>query len=215
MAIRSLERDLGRCQFQGDAAARFAHRPAGRSVCRHVWRPARIQGPGLRLHDGDRIDAGAAAGAERHRQFRQGGAAAAGPDRARRIRPGARTRCSSALPSFPTSTSTSRRPDPMPGSFCRPRVPNRGHRRFARHRPVPTNDGRGLSPRQIACGRRTLGWWPPSWWCRPSWRCSTPPSRWWRCAISPAACRRRSMTANGFSPATLPPTPSSCRSPAG
>ena len=59
------------------------------------------------------------------------------------------------------------------------------------------------------------GWWLPWSWCRPSWRCSTRLSRWWRCAISPAACRLRSMTVNGFSPATLPPTPSSCRSPAG
>ena len=63
--------------------------------------------------------------------------------------------------------------------------------------------------------RSTPGSSPLSSWCRPSWRCSTPRSRSWRCAISRAGCRPRSMTANGSSPATLPPTRSSCRSPAG
>ena len=42
-----------------------------------------FQGPRLRLHDGNRIDAGAAAGAERDRQLRQGRAAAAGANRCR------------------------------------------------------------------------------------------------------------------------------------
>ena len=49
-----------------------------------------LQGPGLRLYDGDRIDARVAAGGECDRQLRQSGPAAAGPDRPRRIRPGQR-----------------------------------------------------------------------------------------------------------------------------
>ncbi len=34
-------------------------------------------------------------------------------------------------------------------------------------------------------------------WCRHSWKCWTPRSLSWRCAISPAGCRPRSMTASG------------------
>ena len=77
------------------------------------------------------------------------------------------------------------------------------------------NDGRGTCALPASRAGEIPGWWPPSSSCRPSWRCSTPRSRSSRCAISPAACRRRSTTANGSSPATSPPTPSSCRSPAG
>ena len=51
--------------------------------------------------------------------------------------------------------------------------------------------------------------------CPRSWRCSTRRSPTSRCATSPAACRRPRPTASGSSPATWPPTPSSCRSPAG
>ena len=51
----------GRCQFQGDAATRLAHRPSGRSVCRHVRRQTGLQWPDLRLYPRDRIDARVAA----------------------------------------------------------------------------------------------------------------------------------------------------------
>ena len=44
-----------------------------------------LQGPGRRLHHGNRIDPGIAAAGERHGQFRQGGPAVAGSDRSRRL----------------------------------------------------------------------------------------------------------------------------------
>ena len=47
----------------------------------------RLQGPHLRLHDGHRLDARAAARRERDGQFRQGRAAAAGAHRSDRLRP--------------------------------------------------------------------------------------------------------------------------------
>ena len=82
-------------------------------------------------------------------------------------------------------------------------------------RRAQTNDSRGTFAREVSLLRGTLGWWPPSSWCRLSWRCSTPLSRWSRCAISRVGCRLRSMMASGFSPAILLPMPLSCRSPAG
>ena len=82
------QRNLGRRQFQGDAARRLAHRPAGRSLCRHVWRAPCIQGSHFRLHRGDRINPGAAAARKRHGQLRQSRAAAAGSDRPRELRSG-------------------------------------------------------------------------------------------------------------------------------
>ena len=56
---------------------------------------------------------------ERHGQLRQGGAATAGSDRPRRTTIRTRARCLSARRLLPTSTSTSRPPDPTPASFCR------------------------------------------------------------------------------------------------
>jgi membrane fusion protein (multidrug efflux system) len=123
MAIRSLNRDLGRCQFQGDGAARPAHRPAGRSVCRHVRRPTGVQGPDLRLYDGDRIDARVAAAENATGNFIKVvqrlpvriDLEGYDPDK---------NPCSSARRLFPTSTSTSRPSDPMPGSFCKRYAPD-------------------------------------------------------------------------------------------
>ena len=63
---------------------------------------------------------GAAAGAERDRQLHQGRAATAGPHRPRGIRCGEESLSSSARRSSRWSTSMSRRPAPMPGSFSRP-----------------------------------------------------------------------------------------------
>ena len=168
-----------------------------------------------RLHHGDRIDAGAAAGAERDRQLRQGGAAAAGrieledydPDKnplfigtsvvpvCRHQRAADRARC--------REVSASRCPSPA--------IPVRRERagrremtdavlapsRSARRGGEPLGGGRDRRGADLHGGARHHD------------RASS------RCAISPAACRRRSTTANGSSPATLPPTPSSCRSPAG
>ncbi len=68
-----------------------------------------------------------------------------------------------------------------------------------------------LHPRPSA-RRSTPGSSPSPWSSRRSWKWWT---RRWRtspCATLPAACRRRSSTASGSSPATWPPTPSSCRS---
>ena len=87
MAVRSLERNLGRREFQGNAVARPSHRATRRSQRRHVRRQARLQGTDLRFHRGNRIDPGIAAARERHGQFHQGGPAAAGPHRSRRLRP--------------------------------------------------------------------------------------------------------------------------------
>ena len=88
MAIRSLDEIWVDANFKETELRRPAYRPAGRSLCRHVWRPPRVQGAHFRLHRGDRIDAGAAAGGERHGQLRQGGAATAGSDRSRELRSG-------------------------------------------------------------------------------------------------------------------------------
>src|SRR5262249_29560775 len=54
-----------------------------------------------------------------------------------------RPRCSSALRSFPTSISISRRPGPMPGSFCKPMSRDRRHRVRRAPRRAPKKDGRG------------------------------------------------------------------------
>ena len=84
MAIRSLSEIWIDANFKETESTRIAHRPARRSLCRHVWRPAGVQGSGRRFHHGDRIDTGAAARGKRHGQFHQGRAAAAGSYRTRR-----------------------------------------------------------------------------------------------------------------------------------
>ena len=119
MAIRSLTRDLGRRQFQGNAAARLAHRPAGRSLCRHVWRPTCVQGTVAGSRWGpDRRWRCCRRRTPRATSSKSCSGCRSGSSSKTTIR--TRDRCSSALRLFPTSTSTSRPPDPMPGSFCKP-----------------------------------------------------------------------------------------------
>ena len=105
-----------------------------------------------------------------------------------------------------------------PGTFLQPLTP-------LPQRPAPEpkllkcltevlrHEQRGDLPHPRSAARRsTPGSSPWPWSSRRSWKWWT--RRWptWRCATSPAACRRRSSTASGSSPATWPPTPSSCRS---
>jgi membrane fusion protein, multidrug efflux system len=80
MAIRSLHDIWVDANFKETQLADLRIGQGRRSLCRHVRRPARIQRSGLRLYDGDRIDAGVAAGAECDGELRQSGAAATGPD---------------------------------------------------------------------------------------------------------------------------------------
>src|SRR5262249_26228489 len=67
-------------------------------------------------------------------------------------------RCSSALRSFHTSISTSRRPGPMPGSFCKPMRRDRRHRVRRGAARAPKNDGRGPCTLRIPRGRKPLGY---------------------------------------------------------
>ena len=78
----------------------------------------RVHGPHLRLHDGHRLDARAAAAAERDRELREGRAAAAGADRPDRLRPGQGAAVRRPVGRRRTSTSTRRRPGPTPASSC-------------------------------------------------------------------------------------------------
>ena len=116
MAVRSLTEIWIDANFKETQLAdlRIGQRVDARS--RHVRQPPRIRRPHHRLHDGHRLDAGAAAAAKRDGQLRQDRAAAAGADRADRLRSGRRCRCSSASRSCRTSISRSRRPAPMPAS---------------------------------------------------------------------------------------------------
>ena len=75
--------------------------------------------------------------------------------------------------------------------------------------------GLPLARRGSATRSSTRGSSRSRWSCRPSWRCSIPRSRTWRCATSQAGCPRRSPIASGSSPAISRPMRSSCRSPAG
>ena len=96
MAVRSLTEIWVDANFKETQLGRPADRPAGRSGRRHVRQAATLQGPHHRLHDGHRLDAGAAAGGERDGQLREGRAAAAGPDRRWSTTTRTRRRCSSA-----------------------------------------------------------------------------------------------------------------------
>ena len=88
--------DLDRRQFQGDATCRSANRAGGGLDVDMYGSRQTLQGPHLRVHDGNRFDAGAAAGRECDREFREGRAAAAGPNRTGGLRSRTRRRCSSA-----------------------------------------------------------------------------------------------------------------------
>ena len=76
------DRDLGRRQLQGERSWRSCASASRGPRCRHVRRQETLSGAHLRLHDGNRLDAGAAAGGECDRQLREGRAAPAGADRA-------------------------------------------------------------------------------------------------------------------------------------
>src|SRR6516165_6893057 len=67
-------------------------------------------------------------------------------------------RYSSVLLSFHTSTSTSRRPDPMPGNFYKPGRLSRQGLVQPRARLVRTNDGRGtFTVKILRCGEPMVG----------------------------------------------------------
>ena len=87
MAIRSLSEIWVDANFKETQLRDLRIGQACRSVCRHVRKPTRIQGAGLRIYDGNRIDAVIAAGRECYRQLHQSGPAAACSNRDRRIRP--------------------------------------------------------------------------------------------------------------------------------
>ena len=87
MAIRSLDRNLDRRQFQGDTTERSAYRPGGRPLCRRVRRPARLLRPDHRFYVRHRVDISAAPAPECDGQFRQSGATIAGAHRASKLRP--------------------------------------------------------------------------------------------------------------------------------
>src|SRR6516165_3934286 len=69
-----------------------------------------------------------------------------------------KTRYSSVLLSFHTSTLISRRPDPMPGSFYKPGRLSRQRLVHPKARLVWTNDRRGTFTRKILrCGEPMVG----------------------------------------------------------
>ena len=79
-------RYLGRRQLQGDATEESAHRTTGGARRRHVRQSPALSGSRFRIHDGNRIYAGAIAGRECDRKLRQGCAAAAGANRIDQLR---------------------------------------------------------------------------------------------------------------------------------
>ena len=95
MAIRSLTEIWVDANFKETQLGRSADRPAGRSRCGYVRQPRSISRAHFRLHNGDRLDAGAAARAKRHGQLRESRAAAARAHRSGGLRSGQRCRCSS------------------------------------------------------------------------------------------------------------------------
>ena len=80
MAIRSLRDIWVDANFKGDPTSSPAHRSAGRTRSRYVWRQAHIRRAHFRLYDGDWLDTGVAAGAKCNWQFRQGRPTFAGAD---------------------------------------------------------------------------------------------------------------------------------------
>ena len=199
MANPLADRNLGRRQFQGDAAARLAHRPARRSLsstCMAAATCFKGRVSGFTMGTGSTLallPAQNATGNFIKVVQRLPVRIELGELRSRQ-----ESACSSAPRSFPTSTSTSRRPDPTPESFSRPTCRQRKLVELGRRTRGQTMTAVGTCAAGIRAGEKPVAGRRRSSWCRPSWRCSTRRSRWSRCAISPAACRRRSTTANGF-----------------
>ena len=130
--------------------------------------------------------------------------------------------CSSACRSRLTSTIKEPPAGPNAGEFLQPFAPMLPHStpqspNLDREREgAAVMSSVALAPSAASRARRsTPGSSPSPWSSRRSWRWWTRRSPTSRCGTLPAACRRRSSTASGSSPATWPPTPSSCRSPAG
>ena len=211
--------DLDRRQFQGNAT-----RPNCGSASRSIsdvdmyGGTAGLQGTHRRLHNGNRLDAGAAAAGKRDGQLRQGRAAVAGPHRPEDYDPDKR-RLFVGL-----SVDAVR---PFQGAADRPqcRQVSAGRHFSARRTPVTGRRRCAAHVAQSADGSASCRPAPS----RPSIPGSWPPRR--RADVHGSArhddrerraalYRRRTVgagrpTANGSSPATSPPTRSSCRSPAG
>ena len=90
MALRSLTDIWVDANFKETQLAELRIGQAGGSGRGHVRQSPALPGPHLRLHDGNGLDAGAAAGGERDRELRQGRAAPAGAHRAAGLRSGHR-----------------------------------------------------------------------------------------------------------------------------